>query len=466
MGESSTAPMARDATAEYRADLAAVVKLGARSEPGGPSFAVDARRKLGSFALDIRFETSSRTVAVLGPSGSGKSLLLKALAGLLRPEAGHLAAAGQRLFNAADGIWVAPDRRRVGYVPQQFALLPHMSVRQQILFAAGGGRRDDAAAFGPGDDCAEGGADTAAILRFLDLEGLADRYPQELSYGQQQRVGLARALVRRPDFLLLDEPFTALDTPLRFRLRRDLLRILSRLDLPVMLVTHDPAEAYELAEEVVMVAGGRVLQQGRREEVFASPASARVAALLGVRNVFRGRVVSVEPGRVGVEYRGTTVSVPVPDGTPMRAGKLQAGDAVDFLAEPHRLALDGGESDVPLPDRPAAAPPPSDGADGVAMLDGVIDVLLPQVSGMRPVVAVAGEGAPDYWECDSVIGEGEAATWQVGAPVRVRVPGAALRLLGPPECEDASGEGIRRRGGGADAIVVGGGDAKRYPRFR
>ena len=161
------------------------------------------------------------------------------------------------------------------------------------------------------------------------MEGLSEHYPNQLSFGQQQRAALARALVRQPDYLLLDEPFASLDTPFRLHLRRELLRILRQLDLSVVLVTHDPQEAYELVEEVIVIAAGRVLQQGRREEVFSAPSSALVAKLLGFRNTFRGEVISSTPEANIIKYQNFTLSAP--------AGPLVPGTAVDFFVNPQGI---------------------------------------------------------------------------------------------------------------------------------
>ena len=164
------------------------------------------------------------------------------------------------------------------------------------------------------------------MIRLLGLEGLHEHYPSQLSFGQQQRTALARALVRQPDYLLLDEPFASLDTPFRLHLRRELLRILRQLDLSVVLVTHDPQEAYELVEEVIVIAGGRVLQQGRREDVFGSPASALAARLLGFRNTFRGQVIESTPEANLIKYQYFALSAP--------PGPLVPGTAVDFFVNP------------------------------------------------------------------------------------------------------------------------------------
>jgi ABC-type Fe3+/spermidine/putrescine transport system ATPase subunit/ABC-type sulfate transport system permease component len=225
--------------------------------------------RLGSFNLTVAHESKGRHLAILGPSGSGKSALLKCLAGLYGPEVGDVRY-GQR--SVSD---VPVERRRVGYVAQGFSLFPHLSVWQHLLFAT------------------EATPDVAAHwLKRLQLEGLENRRPSELSGGQRQRVGLAQVLCRAPRILLLDEPFSALDVPVRQELRRELRRLQRETGLATVLVTHDPEEAAYLSDEVIVIAGGRALQSGPSREVFTQPASPDVARLLGIANLAHATVVS------------------------------------------------------------------------------------------------------------------------------------------------------------------------------
>lgn len=351
---------------------------------------------VGDFQLAIRFHARSNRVAILGPSGSGKSMTLKALAGLLVPEAGHVAVAG-RFFSDAAGD-CRPAARRVGYVPQHFALFPHMTVWQNIAFA------QEAAA----------PAVVASLLELLGLARLAHHYPNQLSYGQQQRVALARALARQPDYLLLDEPFASLDTPLRLRLRRDLLRLLRQLQLPVVLVTHDPDEAFELAEEIVVIANGRVLQQGTREAVFNAPCSPQVAELLGIRNTFLGEVVASTALATVIRYQSSSVFVP--------KGDYPVGAAVHFFANPHKLAL-----------APAHT---ADSHQNGAVLEAVIDMIWPRSNGTRCVVAVGEGGCRDYWEVDVPGSDARLREWRAGDRVQLFMPGAAIHLM--PATESAA----------------------------
>ena len=220
-----------------------------------PRWQVEIRKSLTSgghrFELDLRFASQAERLVLFGPSGVGKSLTLKAIAGLMRPDAGHIAFDGQPLFDAGDGLDLPARERRLGYVFQEYALFPHLTVRQNVAFGLKQGL------FNP-----RRGEASAAVDRWLDtleIRSLADRYPDQLSGGQRQRAALARALVAEPRALLLDEPFAALDASLRVRLREELRELQSRLGLPILLITHDEADVAAFADDVVRMAGGRAV---------------------------------------------------------------------------------------------------------------------------------------------------------------------------------------------------------------
>jgi ABC-type Fe3+/spermidine/putrescine transport system ATPase subunit len=226
-------------------------------------FDIDA--SVGTFRLRVAHPEAGHRLAVVGPSGSGKTVTLRVLAGLLGPGAGTVTYGGVEVGHTA------PERRRVGYVPQGFGLFPGRTVWQQAVF---GVNADPARA--------------AWWLETLHLEGLLDRLPEQLSGGQRQRVSLARALAGDPRVVLLDEPFSALDAPVRAELRRELRRLQREVNLSTVLVTHDPEEAAMLADEIVVVSNGQVLQSGSCREVYQRPASAEIGRLLGIDNLFEG----------------------------------------------------------------------------------------------------------------------------------------------------------------------------------
>ena len=244
-----------------------------RTTPTSVSFDLDVT--VGTFRLRLAHQAASHRIAILGPSGSGKSITLRAIAGFLGP------AAGTVRFNTDLVSRIPVEARHLGYVPQGLALFPERTVWQQVLFATGA---DPALA--------------AWWLRTLHLEDLRDRLPGEISGGQRQRVSLARALAHQPRLVLLDEPFNALDAPVRDELRRELRRLQAQTGLSTVLVTHDPEEAALLADEILVVDEGRLLQAGPRAEVFNRPASPQVARLLGIPNLSPGTVA--EPGAITV----------------------------------------------------------------------------------------------------------------------------------------------------------------------
>lgn len=256
---------------------------GAPAQPRAPAITTGAadlalaiERRLGSFRLDVQWSAHRRRLAILGPSGSGKSLTLKMIAGIEACDRGRIT------FDGKDISLLDPAARGIAYVPQNYGLFPHLTVAEQLKFPLGA---DPAVA--------------KAWVERLGLRGLERRQPHALSLGQQQRVALARALVRPARLLLLDEPFSALDAPLRSALRQEMLTLQSDFDATTILVTHDPVEAALLADELLVLEGGRVLQSGRTEDVFLRPANALTARLLGAEFVADGTMV--EAGTIKVD---------------------------------------------------------------------------------------------------------------------------------------------------------------------
>ena len=218
----------------------------------------------------IDLTVPDRAIAcVVGPSGCGKTTLLRVIGGFHLPTAGRIELDG-RLLDEPPRTHVAAERRRIGYIPQDGALFPHLSVAANIGF--GLPRRRRAAA-------------VAKLLKLIDLPGLADRYPHELSGGQQQRVAIARALAAEPALLLLDEPFTALDAGLRAQVRGDVVDLLRATGTAAILVTHDPAEALAIADQITIMEAGRVIRTGTPDELHARPGSITAARALGDCNI-------------------------------------------------------------------------------------------------------------------------------------------------------------------------------------
>jgi molybdate transport system ATP-binding protein len=255
-------------------------------------FSVEITKRLPEFTLEVAWSAGDGVAVLFGPSGAGKTLTLQCLAGLIRPDAGRIVVDDRVLFDSAAGVDLPPQHRRVGYVFQGYALFPHLTVRQNVAF----GLRDRPRA--------ERQARAAEVMERLGLGGLTHRRPGELSGGQRQRVALGRALATDPALLLLDEPLSALDAPLRRSLRDELRAILSGWGTAAVLVTHDFTEAYQLADRIVIYEGGRVIQSAPRAELLWQPASEAVARIMGLRNVLHGTVVKAMPDRIQIAWRG------------------------------------------------------------------------------------------------------------------------------------------------------------------
>lgn len=207
------------------------------------------------FELDVRFKSAAKRIALFGPSGAGKSLTLRAVAGLLRPDAGRIEINGRALFDSEAGICLPARSRRVAYLFQDYALFPHLTVAQNIAFGLRRGWLNP-----PRREVTR---DAQRWVDAFELGAIVGSYPNEISGGQKQRVALARALMLQPDILLLDEPFSALDSQLRGKMRQELDALQRQLDVPMLLITHDPADVEALADEVFEVREGRV---GRHDE--------------------------------------------------------------------------------------------------------------------------------------------------------------------------------------------------------
>ena len=257
---------------------------------------LDFELPLARFPLRVAARLTARVTAVMGPSGAGKTSLLDAMAGLRPVARGRIAIDEEALVDTAAGIRLTPARRRVGYVPQEAGLFPHLSARDNVLFGARGRA-----------------AEAAHAIDVLEIGHLLDRYPASLSGGEKQRVALARALATRPRLLLLDEPLAALDVGLRERIVPHLLRIRDEWSTPMLYVTHNVGEALALAGEVLLLDQGRVEALGPPLALLSTPGLAREARG-GIENLLAGRVAAHDPEGGVTRVRlagGLALSVPL-----------------------------------------------------------------------------------------------------------------------------------------------------------
>ena len=256
---------------------------------------------VGSFDLEADWSIDPGEVLVLfGPSGAGKTSTLRAIAGLLRPQSGHIEIGSRVVYDSDSGLNLPTHRRRVGYLTQRYNLFPHLNVTKNLAY---GLRSWNAAA---------ASERVRELIEVLRLDGMEQRRPWELSGGQQQRVALGRALAPNPEVLLLDEPFASLDMELRRIFRRELRSTLAESNVPVLLVTHDREEALALADSIQVIDGGKPLAQGNPLDVLGQPGQERVANLVGVENLFPLTVESRNPRNGTMVCVGGGLRIEVP----------------------------------------------------------------------------------------------------------------------------------------------------------
>lgn len=271
------------------------------------SLSVDIRKRLGDFALEVSFDTQDAGVlALLGPSGCGKSMTLKCIAGVERPDSGRIVLNGRVLFDSSARVDLPPQERHVGYLFQNYALFPNMSVWKNVLAAAHALPRDQREA-----------AARDAIRR-MRLEGLEGHRPAELSGGQQQRCAMARILVSRPDVILLDEPFSALDGYLRWQLEMELADTLGAFGGEVVLVSHNRDEVYRLCDTVCVISDGRGEPRIGIRELFEAPRTLAAALISGCKNV--SRAAPRGEGLLRCEDWGVTLRTTLPVRNATHAG--------------------------------------------------------------------------------------------------------------------------------------------------
>ena len=238
------------------------------------SLSVDIKKKFPNFTLDMHFSLSGRRVGILGASGCGKSMTLRSIAGIFQPDEGRIVLGDRVLYDSARRVDLKPQVRNIGYLFQNYALFPNMTVRENIMAGLSGSKE------------AKMVRANEMIAKF-GLNSLEDRLPRQLSGGQQQRCALARIMAYRPDVILLDEPFSALDWYLRDRMQRELSDMLRDYEGMVIMVSHDRDEIFRFSEELLIVDAGHVIRQGATREVFSNPGTRSAAVLTGCKNFSR-----------------------------------------------------------------------------------------------------------------------------------------------------------------------------------
>ncbi len=241
---------------------------------GAVGLAIDIQKQLANFDLDLAFTVTGSTLGILGGSGAGKSMLLRCIAGMESPTSGQIVLNGRVLFDAKQRINVLSRDRRIGFLVQNYALFPNMTVAQNIAFG-----------LPKSLSAQESRLKVEAQLEAVQLQGYGDRYPNQLSGGQQQRVALARALASEPEVLLLDEPFSALDTHLRSQIEQAMIARLRSFSGVSLLVTHNLEEAYRVCDDLLVLEAGHALADGSKYDIFERPGTLGVAQLTGCKNI-------------------------------------------------------------------------------------------------------------------------------------------------------------------------------------
>ena len=246
------------------------------------SLYVDIEKDLGSFKLKVKFEQEDGIVGLLGQSGCGKSMTLRCIAGIVKPDKGKIISNGKVFFDSEKKINLTPQQRNIGFLFQNYALFPHMSVKQNIQLGIEKLSKEEK------DEI------TKKYLRKFRLEGFEDRYPWQLSGGQQQRIALARALCLNPDILILDEPFSALDYHLRSNMENELCEILKDFDGNVLFVTHDISEAYRISDDIIVFDNGLSLPKRTKNELFVHPSCMTEAVITGCKNISSCDIINTD----------------------------------------------------------------------------------------------------------------------------------------------------------------------------
>lgn len=261
------------------------------------------------FQLDVSFEIpAGEMLAIMGPSGAGKTTLLKMIAGLLAPDRGSVEVGGEPWYDHQHRINLRPQERSIGYVFQDYALFPNMSVRKNLQYALASGQ--------PREIIDE-------VLELIHIQNLANQKPPSLSGGQQQRVALARAIIRRPKVLLLDEPFAALDDTMRSKLQYDLMELHHRYRTTTLLVSHNPAEVARMASQVIMLRDGQVVQQGSPTSVLTSTGDM----------LLKGEILAIDQNQVTIVIKNSLSTLIINNAT----DRYKVGDTLSINSEDYRI---------------------------------------------------------------------------------------------------------------------------------
>lgn len=283
---------------------------------------ISLKKRLEGFSIGVDLRLDEELLVLFGPSGAGKTMILKMISGIVAPDEGRVVAGGETLFDSARRVAVPVRERKVGYLFQDYALFPHMTVEENIAYGVVGGKE-------------AAGRKVSELVGLMRLSGLEKRYPHELSGGQKQRTALARTLAAEPRVLLLDEPFSALDYQVREKLRADLLNIHRLYPITTVLVTHDLEEAFMLGRRIAVINNGAIEQSGTREDVFYRPATRNVARFMGVRNIFTGIVAGADEAGLLIETPDIgLVKAPFPAG--QRPGR---GKEVSLCIRPEEILV-------------------------------------------------------------------------------------------------------------------------------
>ncbi len=269
------------------------------------------------FVLNAEFKCGNEMIVLFGPSGAGKTLTLECIAGLEVPDKGYINVNGITYFDFEKSINISPQKRNTGYLFQNFALFPHLTVEENIIFGLRSGNNTK--------------EKMQEMLDVFEIHGLEKRYPSQLSGGQRQRVALARALITRPKILLLDEPFSSLDYIVRMRLRRDLKKIRKIIKIPIILITHNPVEAYTMADTIIVYKHGGIEQIAPPKEIFSKPINENVAKLVGMNNIFKGKILDIINDEVMIQSHKKIIA-------PGMEG-LQIGEKVIWCIRPDQVMM-------------------------------------------------------------------------------------------------------------------------------